>query len=38
MRCLFTHIEKEDFLPAFVAAYDAAINSDNIKGALKALA
>src|ERR1051326_7499436 len=35
MRCHITHIEKEDFLPAFTAAYDAAITPDNIKGGIR---
>jgi hypothetical protein len=35
VRCRINHITKEEFLPAFRAAFDKAITTDNIRGAFK---
>jgi hypothetical protein len=35
IRCRINHITKEDFLPAFKAAFDKAITADNIRGAFR---
>jgi DDE superfamily endonuclease len=35
VRCHINHITKEEFLPAFRAAYDKAITADNIRGAFR---
>ena len=32
VRCRINHITKEDFLPAFKAAFASAINEENIRG------
>ena len=35
VRCRINHITKEDFLPAFKAAFASAINEENVRGGFR---